>query len=145
MKWSFLRAAPGDVKYLICNADEGVPGGLNWARAVLEGDPHSVMEGMLVAAFATGARAGYVYVRAEYPIAVEHLKIAVAQATNLGLLGENILGSGLTFHLKIKEGAGAFVCGEETALIASIEGRRGTPRPRGPSRRKRASSENRRI
>ncbi len=131
MKWSFLRAAPGDVKYLICNADEGDPGAF-MDRAVLEGDPHSVMEGMLVAAFATGAKAGYVYVRAEYPIAVEHLKIAVAQATDLGLLGENILGSGLTFHLKIKEGAGAFVCGEETALIASIEGRRGTPRPRPP-------------
>ncbi len=101
-------------------------------RAVLEGDPHSVMEGMLIAAYATGATHGYVYVRAEYPIAVEHLKIATAQARELGLLGDNILGSGLSFDLTIKEGAGAFVCGEETALIASIEGRRGTPRPRPP-------------
>ncbi len=131
MKWSFLRGAAGEMKYLICNADEGDPGAF-MDRAVLEGDPHSVIEGMLVAAFATGARAGYVYVRAEYPIAVEHLKLAVAQATELGLLGKGILGSDLEFTLKIKEGAGAFVCGEETALIASIEGRRGTPRPRPP-------------
>ncbi len=130
-KWSFLRAAPGDMKYLICNADEGDPGAF-MDRAVLEGDPHSVMEGMLIAAYATGAKAGYVYVRAEYPIAVEHVHMAVAQARELGLLGKNILGSGLDFDLKIKEGAGAFVCGEETALIASIEGRRGTPRPRPP-------------
>ncbi len=130
-KWSFLRAAPGDTKYLICNADEGDPGAF-MDRAVLEGDPHSVIEGMLVAAYATGATHGYVYVRAEYPIAVEHLKLAVAQATDFGLLGKGILGSDLEFTLKIKEGAGAFVCGEETALIASIEGRRGTPRPRPP-------------
>ena len=131
MKWSFIKSAPGEMKYLICNADEGDPGAF-MDRAVLEGDPHSVMEGMLIAAYATGAKAGYVYVRAEYPIAVEHLHIAVTQARELGLLGKNILGSGLDFDLKIKEGAGAFVCGEETALIASIEGRRGTPRPRPP-------------
>ncbi|MGA3174842.1 MAG: NADH-quinone oxidoreductase subunit NuoF [Syntrophorhabdales bacterium] len=131
VKWSFFAAASGDTKYLICNADEGDPGAF-MDRAVLEGDPHSVMEGMLIAAYATGATHGYVYVRAEYPIAVEHLKIATGQARQLGLLGENILGSGLSFDLTIKEGAGAFVCGEETALIASIEGRRGTPRPRPP-------------
>lgn len=131
VKWSLAKASPGNVKYLICNADEGDPGAF-MDRAVLEGDPHSVIEGMLIAAYAIGARSGYVYVRAEYPIAVEHLKIAVAQARSLGLLGENILGSGFSFDLNIKEGAGAFVCGEETALIASIEGRRGTPRPRPP-------------
>ncbi len=131
VKWSFFAAAPKGTKYLICNADEGDPGAF-MDRAVLEGDPNSVMEGMLIAAYATGATHGYVYVRAEYPIAVEHLKIATAQARELGLLGENILGSGLSFDLTIKEGAGAFVCGEETALIASIEGRRGTPRPRPP-------------
>ncbi len=131
MKWSFARSAAGDTKYIICNADEGDPGAF-MDRAVLEGDPHSVMEGMLIAAYAIGAQAGYVYVRAEYPIAVEHLLVAVEQATNLGLLGPNILGSDFSFDLKIKEGAGAFVCGEETALMASIEGRRGTPRPRPP-------------
>jgi NADH-quinone oxidoreductase subunit F len=131
LKWSFAKASPGKIKYLICNADEGDPGAF-MDRAVLEGDPHSVIEGMLIAAYAIGAQAGYVYVRAEYPIAVEHLKIAVAQARSLGLLGENILGSDFSFILNIKEGAGAFVCGEETALIASIEGRRGTPRPRPP-------------
>jgi NADH-quinone oxidoreductase subunit F len=131
MKWSFFAAAPKGTKYLICNADEGDPGAF-MDRAVLEGDPNSVMEGMLIAAYATGATHGYVYVRAEYPIAVEHIKITTARARELGLLGDNILGSGLSFDLTIKEGAGAFVCGEETALIASIEGRRGTPRPRPP-------------
>jgi NADH-quinone oxidoreductase subunit F len=131
MKWGFVKASPGEIKYLVCNADEGDPGAF-MDRAVLEGDPHSVIEGMLIAAYAIGAKSGYVYVRAEYPIAVEHLKIAVEQAKSLGLLGQNILGSGLNFDLKIKEGAGAFVCGEETALLASIEGRRGTPRPRPP-------------
>ncbi len=124
MKWGFVKASPGEIKYLVCNADEGDPGAF-MDRAVLEGDPHSVIEGMLIAAYAIGAKSGYVYVRAEYPIAVEHLKIAVEQAKSLGLLGQNILGSGLNFDLKIKEGAGAFVCGEETALLASIEGRRG--------------------
>jgi len=131
VKWGFVKTSPGDTKYLVCNADEGDPGAF-MDRAVLEGDPHRVIEGMLIAAYAIGAHLGYVYVRAEYPIAVDHLKIAVEQARNLGLLGENILGSGLNFDLKIKEGAGAFVCGEETALLASIEGRRGMPRPRPP-------------
>ena len=130
-KWSLVRASAGDVKYLICNADEGDPGAF-MDRAVVEGDPHAVLEGMLIAAYAIGARHGYVYVRAEYPIAIEHLKIAIAQAREWGLLGDNILGSGLNFDVKIKAGAGAFVCGEETALIASIEGRRGQPRPRPP-------------
>jgi len=130
-KWGFTKAAPGDVKYIVCNGDEGDPGAF-MDRALLEGDPHSVVEGMLIAAYAIGAKTGYIYVRAEYPIAVEHLKIALAQAQELGLLGQNILGSGFDFEIRIKEGAGAFVCGEETALLASIEGRRGMPRPRPP-------------
>ena len=131
VKWGFARAAKGDHKYIICNADEGDPGAF-MDRAVLEGDPHTVIEGMLIAAYAIGAQDGYVYVRAEYPIAVEHIKIAVKQAEELGLLGDNILGSGVSLHIHIKEGAGAFVCGEETALMASIEGRRGMPRMRPP-------------
>jgi len=131
VKWGFARAAKGDTKYIICNGDEGDPGAF-MDRAVLEGDPHSVLEGMIIAAYAIGAETGYIYVRAEYPIAVEHVKIAVQQAEALGLLGENILGSGFNFKINIKEGAGAFVCGEETALMASIEGRRGMPRPRPP-------------
>ncbi len=131
MKWGFARAAKGDEKYIVCNADEGDPGAF-MDRAVLEGDPHTVIEGMLIAAFAIGAETGYIYVRAEYPIAVEHIHIAVKQVEELGLLGDNILGSGINFHVKIKEGAGAFVCGEETALMASIEGRRGMPRMRPP-------------
>ncbi len=130
-KWASARAAAGEVKYLVCNADEGDPGAF-MDRAVVEGDPHAVIEGMLIAAYAIGARHGYVYVRAEYPIAIEHLKIAIAEAGKRGLLGENVLGTGLSFDLKIKAGAGAFVCGEETALMASIEGRRGQPRPRPP-------------
>jgi NADH-quinone oxidoreductase subunit F len=131
VKWGFARSAKGDTKYLICNADEGDPGAF-MDRAVLEGDPHAVLEGMIIAAYAIGCQTGYMYVRAEYPIAVEHVKIAVQQAEELGLLGKNILGSGFDFEIKIKEGAGAFVCGEETALMASIEGRRGMPRPRPP-------------
>lgn len=130
-KWEFVRNASGDMKYIICNGDEGDPGAF-MDRAVLEGDPHSVIEGMLIGAYAIGARKGIIYVRAEYPIAVEHLKIAIEQARQLGLLGENILGSNFSFDLDIKMGAGAFVCGEETALIASIEGKRGMPRPRPP-------------
>jgi len=130
-KWSFARAASGNHKYMVCNADEGDPGAF-MDRAVLEGDPHAVIEGMTIAACATGASEGYVYVRAEYPIAVEHLKEALQDAHDLGLLGENILGSGFSFRIKIKKGSGAFVCGEETALIASLEGRRGMPRPRPP-------------
>jgi NADH-quinone oxidoreductase subunit F len=130
-KWNITHQATGERKYLVCNADEGDPGAF-MDRAVLEGDPHSVIEGMLIGAYAVGACEGYIYVRAEYPIAVEHLKVAVQQAEELGLLGDRILGTGLTFHLHIKEGAGAFVCGEETALLASIEGRRGMPRTRPP-------------
>jgi len=130
-KWGFVRSAPGDIKYIVCNGDEGDPGAF-MDRAVLEGDPHSVLEGMLIGAYAMGAKLGFFYVRAEYPIAVEHLKIALAQAQEFGLLGENILGSGFDFEIRIKEGAGAFVCGEETALLASIEGKRGMPRPRPP-------------
>ena len=122
------QKAVGDIKYIVCNGDEGDPGAF-MDRAVLEGDPHSVIEGMLVGAYAIGSRKGIVYVRAEYPIAVEHLNIAIQQAKSLGLLGENILGTSFSFDLEIKMGAGAFVCGEETALIASIEGKRGMPRP----------------
>jgi NADH:ubiquinone oxidoreductase subunit F (NADH-binding)/(2Fe-2S) ferredoxin/Pyruvate/2-oxoacid:ferredoxin oxidoreductase delta subunit len=131
MKWKFARSAKGDPKYVVCNADEGDPGAF-MDRAVLEGDPHTVLEGMLIAAYAIGASEGYIYVRAEYPIAVTHVKKAVADARALGLLGPRILGTDFDFDIKIKEGAGAFVCGEETALIASIEGRRGMPRTRPP-------------
>ena len=131
LKWGFTRVSSGDTKYIVCNADEGDPGAF-MDRGVLEGDTHSVLEGMLIAAYAIGAQTGYIYVRAEYPIAVEHVKIAIAQATQLGLLGENILGTDFNFELKIREGAGAFVCGEETALMASIEGKRGMPRTRPP-------------
>jgi len=130
-KWRLVRSAAGDTKYVVCNGDEGDPGAF-MDRAVLEGDPHSVLEGMLIAAYAIGAKVGYIYVRAEYPIAVEHLKIAISQAEELGFLGENILGSEFSFEIRIKEGAGAFVCGEETALLMSIEGERGMPRPRPP-------------
>ena len=131
MKWEFTRNAPGTKKYVVCNADEGDPGAF-MDRSVLEGDPHRVIEGMAVCGYAIGADEGYVYVRAEYPLAIKRLRIAIKQAEELGLLGENILGSGFNFKLKIKEGAGAFVCGEETALLASIEGKRGMPRPRPP-------------
>jgi NADH-quinone oxidoreductase subunit F len=126
-KWKSCRRAPGDSKYVICNADEGDPGAF-MDRAVLEGDPHSVLEGMLIGAYAIGAESGYIYVREEYPIAVEHLTIAIKQMKELGLLGENILGTGFNFTVEINKGAGAFVCGEATALMASIEGRRGMPR-----------------
>lgn len=131
MKWEFCRRSPGDLKYLICNADEGDPGAF-MDRSVLEGDPHSELEGMAIAAYAIGCREGYIYCRAEYPLAIKRLKIAIAQAEALGLLGDNILGTDFSFHLHIKEGAGAFVCGEETALMASIEGKRGMPRVRPP-------------
>ena len=130
-KWQFCRQAKGDQKYLICNADEGDPGAF-MNRSLLEGDPHALLEGMLIAAHAIGASQGYVYCRAEYPLALERLRIALQQAEEYGLLGEDVLGSGFGFHIKVKEGAGAFVCGEETALIASIEGNRGMPRPRPP-------------
>jgi len=131
IKWRFARQAETFPKYVICNADEGDPGAF-MDRALLEGDPHAVLEGMVLAAYAMGAEYGFIYVREEYPIAVEHLTIAINQAENLGLLGENILGTGFNFKLSLKMGAGAFVCGEETALMASIEGKRGMPRPRPP-------------
>jgi NADH:ubiquinone oxidoreductase subunit F (NADH-binding)/Pyruvate/2-oxoacid:ferredoxin oxidoreductase delta subunit/(2Fe-2S) ferredoxin len=131
LKWDFCRRSPETPKYIICNADEGDPGAF-MDRSILEGDPHSVIEGMSIAGYAIGASAGYIYCRAEYPLAIEHLKTALAQAHERGFLGENILGTGFSFNLHIKEGAGAFVCGEETALMASIEGQRGEPRPRPP-------------
>lgn len=131
LKWGFCRKAPGDEKYLICNADEGDPGAF-MDRALLEGTPHQVIEGMIIAAYAIGASQGFVYVRAEYPIAVEHIGIAIEQAREFGLLGEGILGSDFEFDLEVRMGAGAFVCGEETALIESLEGQRGMPRPRPP-------------
>ncbi len=130
-KWLFARSAPGDRKFAVCNADEGDPGAF-MDRSILEGDPHSVMEGMAIAAYTIGASQGYIYVRAEYPLAVKRLRIALGQARELGLLGKNILGSGFDFELEIRMGAGAFVCGEETALLTSIEGNRGEPRPRPP-------------
>ena len=119
------------MKYIICNADEGDPGAF-MDRSILEGDPHAVLEGMAIAAYAIGAQEGYIYVRAEYPLAVARLWIAIDSARERGFLGENILGSDFSFDIDIKEGAGAFVCGEETALIASIEGQRGMPRLRPP-------------
>ena len=131
VKWNLARQSEGRPKYIICNADEGDPGAF-MDRAVLEGDPHAVLEGMIIGAYAIGAEYGYVYVREEYPIAVEHLQIAIEQMKELGLLGENILGTGFNLDLSLKMGAGAFVCGEETALMASIEGKRGMPRPRPP-------------
>jgi len=130
-KWSSCRNAQGDKKYVICNADEGDPGAF-MDRSIIEGDPHAVIEGMLIGAYAIGSDEGYVYCRAEYPLAIERLKIAISQAEKNGLLGKNILNSGFNFKLKIKAGAGAFVCGESTALIASIEGQRGMPRIRPP-------------
>jgi NADH-quinone oxidoreductase subunit F len=131
MKWRFTRLAEDTQKFIICNADEGDPGAF-MDRSVLESDPHSVLEGMVIAGFAIGAAHGYVYVRAEYPKAIERLNIAIAQAEERGFLGDNVLGHGFSFHIRLKEGAGAFVCGEETALIASIEGKRGMPRVRPP-------------
>jgi NADH-quinone oxidoreductase subunit F len=130
-KWKFCRAAPGDEKYVICNADEGDPGAF-MDRSLLEGNPHAVLEGMAIGARAIGSSHGYIYIRAEYPLAIERLRIAIGQMRDRGLLGENILGSDFSFDILIKEGAGAFVCGEETALIASIEGRRGMPMARPP-------------
>lgn len=130
-KWKFARAPQSEKKYIICNADEGDPGAF-MNRTVLESDPHAVLEGLIIGGYAIGADEGYIYCRAEYPIAIKRLNIAIKQATERGLLGDNIMGTGFNFHLKIKEGAGAFVCGEETALIASIEGQRGMPRMRPP-------------
>jgi len=130
-KWQFCRQASGDRKYLICNADEGDPGAF-MDRSLLEGTPHAIIDGMIIAAYAIGANHGMIYVRAEYPLAVKNTMIALDQAREAGLLGRNILGTGFDFEVEVREGAGAFVCGEETALIASLEGARGMPRPRPP-------------
>ena len=131
LKWQFTANAKGDKKFVACNADEGDPGAF-MDRSVLEGDPHSVIEAMAIAAYAVGADQGYIYIRAEYPIAVTRLNIAIDQAREYGLLGENIFETGFNFDLELRLGAGAFVCGEETALMTSIEGHRGEPRPRPP-------------
>ena len=130
-KWHFAKASENEQKYVACNADEGDPGAF-MDRSVLEGDPHTIVEAMAIAAYAIGANKGYVYVRAEYPIAVHRLQVAIDQAKEYGLLGENIFGTNFSFDLEIRLGAGAFVCGEETALMESVEGRRGEPRPRPP-------------
>jgi NADH:ubiquinone oxidoreductase subunit F (NADH-binding)/ferredoxin len=131
MKWDFAARAEGDIKYVLCNADEGDPGAF-MDRSVLEADPHAVLEGMIIAAKAINAHQGYIYCRAEYPLAIKRLTIAIEQARRYGLLGRDILGSGFDFDLEVYQGAGAFVCGEETALMISIEGKRGMPRPRPP-------------
>ncbi|HKL42727.1 MAG TPA: NADH-quinone oxidoreductase subunit NuoF [Clostridia bacterium] len=131
LKWQFARKSESDKKYIICNADEGDPGAF-MDRSLLEGDPHRIIEGMIIAGYAIGANEGYIYVRAEYPLAINRLQIALNQANDYGLLGENLFSSGFNFKLQIKAGAGAFVCGEETALMNSIEGKRGMPRPRPP-------------
>ncbi len=130
-KWKFARPRQATQKYVCCNADEGDPGAF-MDRSVLEGDPHCVLEAMAIAGYAIGAQQGYIYVRAEYPIAVKRLQIAIDQAREYGLLGENIFGTGFDFDIDLRLGAGAFVCGEETALMTSIEGNRGEPRPRPP-------------
>lgn len=131
LKWAMVAKVVADQKYIICNGDEGDPGAF-MDRSVMEGDPHRVIEGMAIAGYAVGATQGYVYVRAEYPLAVKRLKLAIKQAERAGLLGKSICGTSFSFNIDIRLGAGAFVCGEETALIASIEGRRGQPRPRPP-------------
>jgi NADH:ubiquinone oxidoreductase subunit F (NADH-binding) len=131
MKWNFSRQAEDDTKYVVCNADEGDPGAY-MDRSTLEGDPHSVLEAMTICGKAIGAARGFIYIRAEYPLAIHRLEIAMQQAREYGLLGENILGSGFDFDIEIRLGAGAFVCGEETALLQSIEGKRGMPQPRPP-------------
>ena len=131
VKWAFASGSQGDLKYVLCNADEGDPGAF-MDRSILEADPHAVLEGMIIAARAIDARKGYIYARTEYPLAIKRLGIAIDQARSYGLLGDDILGSGFAFDIEIYQGAGAFVCGEETALMRSIEGRRGMPRPRPP-------------
>ncbi|MGE5591765.1 MAG: NADH-quinone oxidoreductase subunit NuoF [Bacillota bacterium] len=131
LKWELTQKVQSDVKYVTCNADEGDPGAF-MDRSILEGDPHAVLEAMAIAGYAIGAHEGYIYIRAEYPVAVERLRIALDQARQLGLLGQDILGTGFAFDIGIRLGAGAFVCGEETALMASVEGKRGMPRPRPP-------------
>ena len=130
-KWDAARKTPGDIKYIICNADEGDPGAF-MDRSLLEGDPHSVLEGMAIAGYAVGAKQGFIYCRAEYPLAIQRAEMAIKQAEERGILGKNIFGSGFDFEISIKQGAGAFVCGEETALIASLEGERGMPRLKPP-------------
>ena len=130
-KWAFVKMAQGEQKYVVCNADEGDPGAF-MDRSILEGDPHSLLEAMAIAAYAVGANRGYIYVRAEYPIAVQRLKIAINQEREYGILGENIFGTGFNFDIEIRLGAGAFVCGEETALLESVEGKRGQPRTKPP-------------
>ncbi|BCL61081.1 hypothetical protein DGMP_17740 [Desulfomarina profundi] len=131
LKWSFCAANESEQKYLICNADEGDPGAF-MDRSVIEGNPHAVIEGMIINAYAIGASIGYVYIRAEYPLAVDRLHMALKQAGEKGFLGKNLFGTDFNFKIKVKLGAGAFVCGEETALIASIEGERGMPRAKPP-------------
>ena len=131
MKWKFAMQQPKGQKYMVCNADEGDPGAY-MDRSTLEGDPHSVLEAMIIAGYAIGATKGFIYIRAEYPLAIHRLQVAIKQATELGLLGKDILGSGFDFEIELRFGAGAFVCGEETALLQSIEGNRGMPRPRPP-------------
>jgi NADH:ubiquinone oxidoreductase subunit F (NADH-binding)/(2Fe-2S) ferredoxin len=131
VKWGFAAIPKSDKKYVVCNADEGDPGAF-MDRSVLEGDPHTVLEAMAIAGYAIGSDQGFIYVRAEYPIAIKRLEIAIRQAREYGLLGDNILGTGFSFDIELKMGAGAFVCGEETALLNSIEGKRGEPRPRPP-------------
>lgn len=131
LKWEFTAKATGHPKYVVCNADEGDPGAF-MDRSILEGDPHSVLEAMAICGYAIGAAQGYIYVRAEYPLAVDRLEIAIDKAREYGLLGDNIFGTGFSFNIEIRVGAGAFVCGEETALLASIEGQRGEPRPKPP-------------
>ena len=131
LKWKFAQQQPKGQKYMVCNADEGDPGAY-MDRSTLEGDPHSVLEAMIIAGYAIGATKGFIYIRAEYPLAIHRLQVAIRQATELGLLGRDILGSGFDFEIELRFGAGAFVCGEETALLQSIEGNRGMPRPRPP-------------
>ena len=131
LKWSMVAKAKGEQKYIVCNGDEGDPGAF-MDRSVLESDPHTVIEGMAIAGYAVGASLGYIYVRAEYPLAINRLQLAIKQAKKHGLLGDGLFDSTFNFNIEIRIGAGAFVCGEETALIASIEGRRGQPRPRPP-------------
>ena len=126
-KWEAARKAPGDTKYVIVNADEGDPGAF-MDRAVLEGNPHSILEGLIIGAYAMGSHEGYIYVRQEYPLALENVGVAIGQAREYGFLGRNILGSNFDFNIKVHRGAGAFVCGEETALLLSLEGKPGEPR-----------------
>ena len=131
MKWEFVNKAQGSPKYVVCNADEGDPGAF-MDRSLLEGDPHRILEGMMIAAYAVGASEGYFYIRAEYPLAITRIKLAIEQAKEYGLMGENILDTNFSFDAFVRTGAGAFVCGEETALIASIMGQRGQPIQKPP-------------